>query len=720
MTTLASIITITMMTMMVTMTGAVTSAQGEARGIACDNRPVTVNLQSGDTPTPGDDVILGTSGDDVIAAGDGDDVICGEGGDDTIFGQAGNDRILAGDGDDKIRGGDGDDELLGEAGSDDLAGGRGDDLVEGGDGADTAVRGGTGNDAVHGGAGDDQTVAGNGGEDIVSGGPGNDKVTGGPRPDIVRGGDGDDEVKGNKGADTLRGDRGDDILKGGPQPDLLDGGFGTDDCASGSVVSSAVQLDTFRDCESMVNLHPLLDTDGDGTVDASDSAPNNPARTSALTPLFPLANGRPQLPASPVAVQLNWLLDQLAAPSTSLADVEAHFAPGGISTAEWQGFIDQIRNDYPSAEVIEVVHAVPNSLVVIIAAPGSTFESAYVQLVTGIADGRIKGFGASPWRVGANAVSPSDAALTMEQTLSSFSSLADDTSVLVAKIVDGGCSTIAGASEDTPRATGSIFKVWVLAALAEAIENGDLTLDDVVPLEAVHIPPAGVTIGAEPIGTSFSLFDMARLMMGVSDNAATDQVIALLDRREIEASLADFGHGHPSAMTPFLSIKEAFQLYWGVPEVEALAYAAGDDAFQQDYLESVLQPLGQVMSFPFANASILVDGSWQASALDLCEAMASLRTYPQGSDAMRLIDEAYGAQAAMPGVRPAWDRVWYKGGSLASGDGLHVLTHGIMLESDEHGTYAVITMANTDDPPIDEAAAYSLTAQLVELVGQMR
>ena len=80
----------------------------------CDGLTVTVDLTAGDSPTDGDDVILGTNGPDAILAGDGNDTICGEGGDDIITAGAGDDTVFGGDGADTISGQTGIDTLHGD------------------------------------------------------------------------------------------------------------------------------------------------------------------------------------------------------------------------------------------------------------------------------------------------------------------------------------------------------------------------------------------------------------------------------------------------------------------------------------------------------------------------------------------------------------------------------------------------------------------------------
>ena len=248
--------------------------------LVCNGLAVTVNIGAGESPTPGNDVIWGTTGPDVIAASFGNDTICGrEGndtinagpgddwvsagsGNDTVFGLDGDDQIFAGNGDDVIVAGNGEDdvfagfgddlvnggpdddvlrgdgntdEVFGQGGNDTIAGGGGSDLLIGGDGADS-VFGGDGNDVVTGGSGGDtlngdggaDTIFGLTGNDVISGGVGNDELFGQIGADTLNGGNGDDDIFGNQGNDTLNGGANDDLLNGGPGNDIGNGGNGND------------------------------------------------------------------------------------------------------------------------------------------------------------------------------------------------------------------------------------------------------------------------------------------------------------------------------------------------------------------------------------------------------------------------------------------------------------------------------------------------------------
>lgn len=252
--------------------------------LECNGLSVTVNLANGESPTQGDDVILGTSGPDLIIAEGGNDTICGEAGvdviiagdgndyidagagDDDIRGGRGNDVIFGGDGADAIDGGRGNDEIFGEAGDDSLLGSVGIDIIDGGNGVDS-IRGGAGDDTIFTGSGSTVnsgvTVNGGGGNDTITGGPdadellgeggddlilgdgGDDLINGGIGIDEMLGGSGNDEILGRAGSDILIGGIGNDRLKGGSSDDELDGGEGQDFCAG-----QAGDNDFIANCES--------------------------------------------------------------------------------------------------------------------------------------------------------------------------------------------------------------------------------------------------------------------------------------------------------------------------------------------------------------------------------------------------------------------------------------------------------------------------------------
>ncbi|MGQ7848584.1 hypothetical protein ACUNV4_29070 [Granulosicoccus sp. 3-233] len=211
----------------------------------CNGLTVTVDLSMGQSPTPGNDVILGTPGNDVIRALGGDDTVCALQGNDEVYGANGQDWIDAGPGadfvtggahNDTIRGGSGNDRLVGNGGDDDIDGEAGDDVLFGSAG-DDVLMGSAGNDRLNGDNGEDTLVGGDG-NDILKGYAGNDMLYGGPGIDNMSGGSGDDFLSGGLSNDTMGGNTGVDILKGDQQNDKMYGGPGGPDECDGGVGGS--------------------------------------------------------------------------------------------------------------------------------------------------------------------------------------------------------------------------------------------------------------------------------------------------------------------------------------------------------------------------------------------------------------------------------------------------------------------------------------------------
>lgn len=444
----------------------------------------------------------------------------------------------------------------------------------------------------------------------------------------------------------------------------------------------------------------------------------------AIASQLPLVNGSYQLPAGPATDQLQWLLGELAADeTTSIAEVNAHFDAGWlaqISAAELQAFIGSVRSSYPDARITDPITVTPTRVYAIIGTPGSGQPSGFLQFGARFSGAQgINLFGVSGY--GGSVQYPADQNLGLAQAAERFTTLSSGASLLVGRIdAAGQCTALVQRDADTLRALASVFKVWVLGGVARTVAGGALAGADTVPMLASELAPGGV-INVEPANTPFTVLELATLMMGISDNTATDLLHELVGRDLLADIVTDFGVAQPSVLTPFLSINERFHLFYSFPLSESQSFLQGTEAFQQQFLEDRIEPLGPLgADAPYFHASLLVDGSWRATAFDVCRAFAALRQLPQGSEALALVDRALGASVAQPDVRGDFDRVWYKGGSLSSGAaaGLHVLTHAWMLEDAGSDPYVVIALSNSSGGGIDEFQVQSVTGRLLELVSE--
>ena len=440
----------------------------------------------------------------------------------------------------------------------------------------------------------------------------------------------------------------------------------------------------------------------------------------SIDPPFPLVEGRYQLGNGPAATQLEWVLSELATGETTTpAEVAGHFDPSwSIPVPETQAFFQTLRTSFADAVVTDVIAVTPVQLTVVIDTPGSGAPHGYLNLnVRYTGERGIVQFGVSNF--GGQVQYPEDQTLDMAQAVAKFHTLSGSPALLVGRIgANGQCSAVASDAAAELRATASIFKTWVLGGVANAVAQGLLATDDPIPLVAAELAPGG-TINTEPLGTPFPVDDLAILMMGISDNTATDLLHEDVGRERIGQFIDDTA-ADPSVLRPLLGISEQFHVFRSFPLDVALAYVNGTEAYQQQFLEEEIEPLGPLVDGPYNHVELLTRGTWQASPLDVCAAFSRLRRLPHGSDALAMVERALGAGVAQPDVRARWDRAWYKGGSLASGAGFHVLTHAWMLEDRGDDPWVVVAMSNSDGGGIDAYKVQSITSRILQLVAESR
>ena len=208
-------------------------------------------------------------------------------------------------------------------------------------------------------------------------------------------------------------------------------------------------------------------------------------------------------------------------------------------------------------------------------------------------------------------------------------------------LVVSQAGVLAALNPELPLAVGSAFKLAVLAALKDQIAAGALAWDDVATLEAGHISlPSGI-LQSWPAGSPLTLHTLASLMISVSDNTATDALIALLGRELVEKYTA-LNH-------PLLTTREAFALKNPANDDHLKAYRQGDTNQRRGVLK-------QLQSLPLPDAGIFIapqalDIEWFFSAQELVNLMAAVQD-------LSVFD-------INPGVAsPAdWQHIAFKGGS---------------------------------------------------------
>lgn len=94
---------------------------------------------------------------------------------------------------------------------------------------------------------------------------------------------------------------------------------------------------------------------------------------------------------------------------------------------------------------------------------------------------------------------------------------------------------------DEPFETASTIKVYILAALFDAIEQGKASLKDMLTCEERFWIDGSGILGSLEVGTPLSVKNVATLMIIVSDNIATNMLIDYLGIDSINACIQKLG-----------------------------------------------------------------------------------------------------------------------------------------------------------------------------------
>ncbi|WDA40644.1 serine hydrolase [Erythrobacter sp. BLCC-B19] len=269
----------------------------------------------------------------------------------------------------------------------------------------------------------------------------------------------------------------------------------------------------------------------------------------------------------------------------------------------------------------------------------------------------------------------------------------------------GGTSVISR-NADTRLALGSTFKLYVLAALAEDVKAGRRKWTDVVPLTEKSYPSG--QLQNWPEGSPVTLHTLASLMISISDNTATDQLIAVLGKPRILKLMKDSGHSDPGANDPFLTTKQLFILK--ASDAPTIADWRSGDPRKQNAIEVVqaaeADPSLDTINAAFANGPKALDIEWFASPADLAKLFAYMRKTadPKVFDIMAINPSATDA------IKANWRYIGYKGGSEP---GVLNLT---WLLTDKQGRDWVLTLGwNNAAAVVDEGKLEAIAQRILLL-----
>ena len=231
----------------------------------------------------------------------------------------------------------------------------------------------------------------------------------------------------------------------------------------------------------------------------------------------------------------------------------------------------------------------------------------------------------------------------------------------VARVVDGRCEQLAGSNTTESLPLASIFKLYVLYAVAQAVKSGAVSWDD-----QLTITDEGKTVGSSafdkmPAGSRVSVRTAAEKMIGNSDNMATDLLINRVGTRAVERALADAGHHDPASMTPFPTMHALFQIGWGEPDLRE-QWKTADQRGRAKLLADVSARHYEPDPLRTHSPASAYGAEWYGNAEDICRVHAALQAIATGPAAP--VKEI---MSNIPGIdldRAQWPYIGAKAGNL--------------------------------------------------------
>jgi beta-lactamase class A len=224
---------------------------------------------------------------------------------------------------------------------------------------------------------------------------------------------------------------------------------------------------------------------------------------------------------------------------------------------------------------------------------------------------------------------------------------------------------LAGSNLDQSLPLASIFKLYVLLAVADAVNAGTLSWTDQLTITAEDKAVGSAGFDHLAPGSSVSVHDAAQQMISASDNMATDLLIARLGPGAVDRALVAAGHHDPASMTPFPTAHELFAIGWGDPDIREqwqTAVEHGGSQGRARILELTNKNPYDPDPYRTHTPASGFGAEWYGSAADICRVHAALQTAAVGPAA-----PVRDILSATPGIdlnQSNWRYIGAKGGNL--------------------------------------------------------
>lgn len=404
------------------------------------------------------------------------------------------------------------------------------------------------------------------------------------------------------------------------------------------------------------------------------------------------------LPDTALGEHAGWVIDAINGAEVTPAEAESRLsAPmlDQLTGADLIGVFTQLGSQSPWVPTA-IQDAGDQAIIVVTPASGDALD---MQIVVD-GDDLISGLLFTP---SASARTPAASWSELEKTVNGF---AADTTLTVTGLATGDRLAAAGdgsaAGDERSQPSGSMFKLYVLGAVADQIARGDLAWDTALTVtDDVKSLPSG-ELQDVPSGTTVTVQEAAEKMIAISDNTATDLLMAAVGPAALQQALVDMGHHDPALNIPMLSTRALFELGWGADAQARTAWNAATTAAQKQAVLDALPSGLPTVAATDVTTPVWQDGlDWFTTPDDLVAAHLALQKMAS-TDAGAPLRGILSANSGVGDLGDAWSYVAFKGGSSVG-----VLGGSWYLERADGRAFAITIQGSTSDP-----------AELAELADQ--
>lgn len=446
--------------------------------------------------------------------------------------------------------------------------------------------------------------------------------------------------------------------------------------------------------------------DGADSVSTTSTVDTTPVESTQATPPTSAGPGTTAGEEAPLDTRLAWLADLFNSGELEESEYQATFTQEFIQAVPYADFlpivqqISAVGRDWSVGEFEE--REANEATVLLESADGQTVRA--IISVEGDVPHRIAGLLLQPGEPPTLDDPPADldSAVARLEELGSLE--------LAVMEIDGGqCEPIVTAGSGGSAPVASAIKLYVLAAVADAVEAGEFDWDtDITISDDLKSVPTGVLQNEEE-GATFSVREVAETMIAFSDNTGTDHLIDLVGREAVEQALADHGMEDPDPNIPFLTTMELTALKLGPGAGLATQWIDADEEGRRAILDQISDITPADIPLAEFDRPIHPDTvEWFATPADMCRVLVDL--WDMGEPVTQILT----INPGLPDEEGAFESVAFKGGSEPG-----LVAMNWLVERTDGRRFVIAGSLLDPEQPLDELEATLLFGAIRDLVADL-